>query len=398
MVMWIIVLLASVSEGAVRYAQITYEYEECCCQTTHRISTDYVEMDDNCFYASSQCIEMTTTKDGVEVISSSETICIILSTPHPTPGPTKLTLVPTPGTTTGPTPKTTTGPTPKTTPGPTPKTTPSPIPATTAGPAPATTAGPTQGSGLAGLDPHFRKFNGEHFSYHGECDLVLVSSNGFASGAGLDIHIRTRIKKFYSYIRVVSMRIGNATLEMEFKDSFHINRVFMDHPSEFAGYPISKVGNATWCGQKCSDARIYRISFHSDKHVEEFVELAYLAGFLHVQVNGRNFEDSTGLLGNRRDLGKVGRNGTLIEDPNEYGQDWQVLGSDPELFRKSRYPQHPHKCILPKVSSRRIQVSESTRRMAESACSGLSGELLEMCIFDVQATGDERLALSPFYN
>jgi len=246
---------------------------------------------------------------------------------------------------------------------------------------------------LAGLDPHFRKLNGELFSFHGECDLVLVKSNGFASGAGLDIHIRTTVKKFYSYIRVVSMRVGNATFEMEFKDSFHIDNVFMDHPStEFGGYPIAKVGNATWCGQKCPDAKIYRISFDS----EEYVELAYLAGFLHVEVNGPNFEDSTGLLGSRRDSGKVGRDGNLIEDANEYGQDWQVLGSDPQLFHKSRYPQHPHKCILPEVTSRRI-VSESTRRMAKSACSGLSGKLQEMCMFDVTATGDERLALSPFY-
>jgi len=374
MMMWIVFQLASVSAGEVHYVLRTIEYLASGCQPSNRVSTDNKFMHDSCAHLSFACKDYFTIDDYAFIWEkSNEAICISLSVPshHPTPEPT----------TTGPTPTTTTGPTPKTTTGPTFESTPDPTP-----------------PALAGLDPHFRKFNGEHFSYHGECDLVLVSSDGFASGAGLDIHIRTRIKKFYSYIRVVSMRIGNATLEMEFKDSFHINRVFMDHPSEFAGYPISKVGNATWCGQKCSDARIYRISFHSDKHVEEFVELAYLAGFLHVQVNGRNFEDSTGLLGNRRDLGKVGRNGTLIEDPNEYGQDWQVLGSDPELFRKSRYPQHPHKCILPKVSSRRIQVSESTRRMAESACSGLSGELLEMCIFDVQATGDERLALSPFYN
>jgi len=247
-------------------------------------------------------------------------------------------------------------------------------------------------SAMTGLDPHFRKLNQVLFSYHGECDLVLVSSRGFASGVGLDIHIRTEIKKSYSFIKALSMRVGNDTLEMEGKDNFHINGVFWEQPNQFAGFPIFKIGNATWCRDKCFKAQIYRIFFDFD----EYVELANWAGFLHVEMNGPNFKDSTGLLGSRKDTGMVGRDGNLIADVNKYGQEWQVMGSDPQLFQMSRYPQHPDPCIQPEATFRRI--SESTMRMAQHACSYLSGELYDICIFDVSSTGDENLAYSPFYN
>jgi len=245
--------------------------------------------------------------------------------------------------------------------------------------------------GNGGLDPHFRKLNGNLFSYHGECDLVFVSSSSFASGAGLDIHIRTKIRKTYSFIAAVAMRVGNGTFEMEGKHSFRINDETFHHPpSQFHKYPISNIKNATWCRERCSNAQIYRIDFDHG----EYVEFANWAGFLHIEVNGV-FDDSLGLLGNRWDCGMAGRDGKLINDVDEYGQDWQVLDSDPQIFRTSRYPQHPKRCILPKVTFRRIP--QQNTRLAERTCSYLSGELKAMCVFDVTATGDERLALSPFY-
>jgi len=97
----------------------------------------------------------------------------------------------------------------------------------------------THGNG--GLDPHFRKLNGKLFSYHGECDLVFVSSSSFASGAGLDIHIRTEIRKTYSFIAAVAMRVGNETFEMEGKHSFRINDELFDHPPP--PLPVHKISN-----------------------------------------------------------------------------------------------------------------------------------------------------------
>jgi len=51
-----------------------------------------------------------------------------------------------------------------------------PTPTPTAAPTPTPTAAPT---GNGGGDPHFKTFNGKAFSYHGECDLVLMRSKSF---------------------------------------------------------------------------------------------------------------------------------------------------------------------------------------------------------------------------
>jgi hypothetical protein len=67
-------------------------------------------------------------------------------------------------------------------------------------------------------DPHFVTFGGESFSFHGECDLVLMTSPGFASGLWLDIHVRTtridNVRMSYSFISGVAVRrIGTDVLE-----------------------------------------------------------------------------------------------------------------------------------------------------------------------------------------
>jgi hypothetical protein len=38
---------------------------------------------------------------------------------------------------------------------------------------------------------------------------------------------------------------------------------------------------------------------------------------------------------------------TVIDDPNVYGQEWQVLGREPTLFQTVRFPQHPQVMYAP---------------------------------------------------
>ena len=47
----------------------------------------------------------------------------------------------------------------------------------------------------------------EHDSFHGECDLVLLHSEEFHNGAGLDLHIRTTIQDYFSYIETAALRV-----------------------------------------------------------------------------------------------------------------------------------------------------------------------------------------------
>lgn len=59
-------------------------------------------------------------------------------------------------------------------------------------------------------------WNNEHYEFHGQCDLVMMSDLSFAGDdAGLDIHIRTKLVRFWSYIKTVAIRIGNDILEIE---------------------------------------------------------------------------------------------------------------------------------------------------------------------------------------
>lgn len=247
--------------------------------------------------------------------------------------------------------------------------------------------------GGGGGDPHFRMWDHEHFSYHGQCDLLLVRSPTFASGRGLEVHIRTEIKNHYSFIQGLAVKLGKDNFEMQPKDKFYFNGGLYDQPlDKFAGYPLQKVEVATWCRDKCANAKIYRMLFD-----DGYIEMANWAGFLHVEFTGI-FNDTTGLLGKSGKTGRLGRNGTLIADVNEYGSEWQVNANDPVLFQVPKYPQHPEKCILPKESFRRTARNPVTRRMAEDACSHIPHPLKDMCEFDVEATGNKEMAFSPIFH
>jgi len=247
---------------------------------------------------------------------------------------------------------------------------------------------------LACCDPHFSHWGGNKFSYHGECDLVLTSSPSFADGAGLDIHIRTEIKNEYSFIKRMVVKVGRDFLEIGGRHEYYFNGVKYEQPlPNFAGFPIRKIVNATWCRDHCSKWAIYWIDFDTDGIIEVG---AQGNGFLHVEIFGTGFKDSVGLLGKVGDLGLIGRDGTVIENFNLYGQEWQVSDSDPLLFLEQRNPKYPDSCILPKQTSRRL-VDPVIERMAMDACSHLNGTLSKMCVFDVQATGDRMMAFSPMY-
>jgi len=245
-----------------------------------------------------------------------------------------------------------------------------------------------------GCDPHFHMWSGKHFSYHGECDLVLMSSSDFVFGVGLDIHIRTEIKEHFSFIKAVALKLGNHKFEMDAHQKYFYDGKPHDvPPPTFNGHPIMRMKNATWCSPHCSKAIIYQI----DLGMNGNVELANWNGFLHIEIHGNNFKEATGLLGRLGQRGNFGRNGTKIEDLHSYGLDWQIRDTDPVLFHDLRYPIYPNPCVLPKTTFQRRIVKPEITSMAEQVCSHLSDPLFEMCKFDVEATGDKMMARAPMY-
>ena len=147
-----------------------------------------------------------------------------------------------------------------------------------------------------------------------------------------------------------------------------------------------KLDGDVWCGDKCAKARIWLIRFNN----VTWIQLANIAGYLHIRSSG-DFDGCTGMMG-RTEVGKFARNGTVLEDTNEFGAEWRVQTSDPALFQHPRYGQ----CILPQKTFRRVSAQVS--QMALTECQHLSGTNRDMCIFDVEQTGNPLMAYSILYS
>jgi hypothetical protein len=97
-----------------------------------------------------------------------------------------------------------------------------------------------------------------------------------------------------------------------------------------------------------------------------------------------------GLLGVHGVAGMVGRDRmTVFTDANNMGQEWQVRDTEPMLFQDIRAPQFPERCMLPRVTNRRLSLSD--RQLAEEICSKVDANMVEFCIQDVMMTGDKDL-------
>jgi hypothetical protein len=60
------------------------------------------------------------------------------------------------------------------------------------------------------------------------------------------------------------------------------------------------------------------------------------------QGHNEHFGDSVGLMGDFRTGNMIARNGkTEMTDANAFGQEWQVLDTEPSLFQTLRLPQYP---------------------------------------------------------
>jgi hypothetical protein len=246
-------------------------------------------------------------------------------------------------------------------------------------------------------DPHFKTWRGKHFDYHGECDLVLIKSDKFESGLGLDVHIRTKIRHGFSYISSAALRIGKDLLEVESQGVYWLNGVLSaDLPVEFSGFAFSHT-------QPTDKQHVFEIYLGG----RERIKVKTYKDFVSVLVEqgaSKHFGDSAGLMGDFRLGHMIARDGkTVIDDANAFGQEWQVLDTEPSLFQTVRLPQHPQQvCTLPppmQASQLRRRLSESSsisQLAAEKACEHW-GEGKDDCVFDVLTTGDLEMAVVGAY-
>lgn len=249
---------------------------------------------------------------------------------------------------------------------------------------------PTHTAYVSG-DPHFKMWTGKNYEFHGACDLVLLQNRGFQNGLGMDVHVRTKFTLQWSYVSTAVLRIGNETLEVMGgcdKNRYWINKIEgADLSNGISGFPIS-------FEQVNSHSRYFEVNLGGGT----IIGIKTWNDFVRVAVEGAkpdDFDGSAGILGSFGDGDKIARdNETIVEDDNAFGLEWQVLASEPILFHNVEGVQSPQKCSLPKTSSirRRLQEATTTKAEAEAACSHVSPEDLDACIFDVIVTHDEGAA------
>jgi hypothetical protein len=258
-------------------------------------------------------------------------------------------------------------------------------------PGPGTCSSPAGCNG----DPHFKTWRGHHFDFHGECDLVLLHSSAFESGLGLDVHIRTKIRRDMSYISSAALRIGSDILEVESQGVYYLNGVAgAALPDEFAGFAFLHT-------QPTDKQHVFEVHLGG----REYIKLKTYKDFVSVlieQGQNKHFSDSVGLMGDFRYGIKMSRSGkSAIADANAFGQEWQVLDTEPMLFQTARLPQHPQKCTLPATEAtgmlrRRLSESSAELLAAEKACARW-GEGKDDCVYDVLTTGDLEMAVAGAY-
>jgi hypothetical protein len=250
--------------------------------------------------------------------------------------------------------------------------------------------------GGANGDPHFQTWNGGHFDYHGECDLVLLHSSEFGSGLGVDVHIRTKLRRDMAYISSAVLRIGTYVLEVESQGVYYLNGVLNAAlPDEFSGFAFSHTQPTD--KQHLFEVHLGRGEKINVKTYKDFVSV------LIEQGKSENFHDSVGLMGDFAMGRMVARDGkTVIDDANAFGQEWQVLHTEPSLFQTVRFPQHPNVCTMPtpvqtsQLRRRLSELSSVDKAAAEKACAHW-GEGKDDCIFDVLTTGDLEMAVVGAY-
>jgi hypothetical protein len=279
-------------------------------------------------------------------------------------------------------------------------------------------------------DPHFKTFNGKAFSYHGECDLVLMRSRAFDEGKGLSIHVRTtRMDNYrgaaYSLISAAAVQMGNTVLEVSTDDGGSLlvdgsRQEFANGEDSFlsfaAGYTLERSTKG-----KHGLITVFDLNLRNEKKIS--IRCNTKSMMLFVDVTGY-FEDSEGLLGapvgGSEGLGSrpnaAGHRFDMTGNWNSYGEEWQVLDTEPNLFQEKRFPQYPQGCVYESTAAFKDNKRMLRRRLlldsvdeaaleidARKACAPESvGEeetiMSQFCFNDVMATGDLELAEDPFYH
>jgi len=228
---------------------------------------------------------------------------------------------------------------------------------------------------------------------------MTLQNPEFANGLGLDIHIRTKIKTWWSYIDTAVIRIGSDTLEVQGGKNtatFWINGERHDLPEHDGELEATLGGNAIHYSNLSQKTKNFRV--HAARGV--WISLQTFNDFVRVNVKADDgkkakMNGAVGLMGTFPSGQMLDREGDLVKDTDEFGKEWQVRATEIKLFHSVEGVQHPEECRMPDSStdkSRRLGESLITEDDAALACARVSEKERDNCIFDVLATNDKEMA------
>jgi len=260
--------------------------------------------------------------------------------------------------------------------------------------------GPTARPAGSNGDPHFKSWIGEHFEFHGQCDLVLAKDSQFADGLGMDVQIRTKLVRHWSYIKSAAIHIGDDILEVQGSSEFEetgvvhywYNLQYQGKITTLGGFPV----NVHIDGGR-RRKHIFEIDL-SSKYPGQKIVIDTMKEFVKVDFANASVEafgNTVGMLGHFKTGMTYARDQkTVLNDFNELGNEWQVLPADDMFFHDISYPQFPQRCILPEDprGEQRRRLGEGTISVeeAEAACAKSLIDSLDIkdCVYDILATQD----------
>ena len=169
-------------------------------------------------------------------------------------------------------------------------------------------------------------WNGTLYDFHGACDLVLLHNPGFANGLGMEIHMRTEIDTWWSYIKTAVLRIGDETFEVMGGEGL---KYWINGKAGKTNLKNGRTLSKELAGK-------YKIRFrwmNGNQHQfkvdlgnGEAILFKTFKQFVRVQVEAWSPEDfvgSSGLMGSFPGGVHLARdNTTVIDDVNRMGQEW----------------------------------------------------------------------------
>jgi len=200
------------------------------------------------------------------------------------------------------------------------------------------------------------------------------------------------MRQMWSYVDSASIRIGDDILEVK------------GGTQESRGFWVNGVATTDEETVKLANKYSVMIEYPSLKSSEFTIKLGgeetiviktwnamVSVHFNHVS-SGR-FGKSVGMMGAFPTGSKLGRDGiTNVDDFNKFGQEWQVLQTEPKLFHEvGDVPQPPSKCEIPTSADMRRRLNEVSMSVedAKLACSRVDPAVFDMCVFDVTVSNDK---------